>query len=449
MASLNSVALDGTVKRSSNARSAVGRRHSLEQKLAALDQQVEALMQEAGQVDEQEEKLFGESSPSKLPRQLKDLKARQERLAAALKKVQETDARQKARGRGKKDGPAVPLTDPDSSLMKNKTGGFAPNHLIMVATESRNGFIVDCDVATDSDEPSSVMPVMDRLQQNFGEPAAKDATAENATEQDAVKTDAVDAEAATVDANKEDAVKEDAARHDAATPAAGPGVHVVRQLLADTNFNTGSNLRQLTDAGIEPFMPVRQSAETSQGESSQSPPSDASPPDVPATHALSPNGPSQPKTLDKSLFVFNAQRDEYQCPVGRTLPFFKSGTDQRKEGPLRFRTYQSTDCGNCARSTQCLSGKARTRSIRRDEHEQLREQLAARMSTQTGKTICRRRSHIAETPFAVMNTTMNFHQHLLRGLAKARIELNWFATAYNLKKLATLLSGKTAAVPAI
>ena len=84
---LNQVALDGTVKRASNSRYAVSRKVKLEQKLAALDQQVQGLMDEALATDQKENELFGESSPTQLPRGLRDLKARQQRLEKAMKKV--------------------------------------------------------------------------------------------------------------------------------------------------------------------------------------------------------------------------------------------------------------------------------------------------------------------------------------------------------------------------
>jgi hypothetical protein len=105
---------------------------TLERKPTALHERIEGLMKEAGEVDRWENELFGESSPMKLPRELRNLKARQERLAA-LKKVVEIEQKRKAKGRLSEKGPATPTSDPDSSLMKNKTGGFAPNYLVVLA----------------------------------------------------------------------------------------------------------------------------------------------------------------------------------------------------------------------------------------------------------------------------------------------------------------------------
>jgi transposase len=205
MMNLNQVALDGTAKRASNSRYAVSRKANLQQKLAALDQQIAGLMDESLATDKQENELFGESSPMQLPRGLRDLKDRQQRLEKAMKKVLAIEAKQKTAGRLSESGPATPTTDPDANLMKNKTGGFAPNHLIVLATEGKNGLIVDYQVPENPDEPSSVLPAVANIRESFGAEA-------------------------------------------------------VKELLADSAFNTGSNLEALKTAEIEPWMPPKRSA---------------------------------------------------------------------------------------------------------------------------------------------------------------------------------------------
>jgi transposase len=436
MVNLNQVALDGTIKRSSNGRCAVATRATLEQKLAALDQRVEELLDQARQADQKEDELFGDSSPASLPRELSDLKARQKQLAAALKKVREAEAKQgkskeaeakssdtkapdakapdtkapdakapdtkapdakapdtKARDTkapdkkesGKK-APAVPTTDPDSALMKNKTGGFAPNYLVVLATEGKNGLIMDCQVLGGDDEPSSVMPAMNNLKTAYGS-QENSAGAQGNTQGDT-----------------------------------GPDVHPVRQLLADTNFNTGQNLHQLQQAGIEPFMPQKKTGQVT---------GDLGLPVNPKT-----------KAFDRDAFTYDPQTNAYQCPGKRTLPLAYYTTDQRQNGPVRYSVYECADCGGCSLAGQCLSGKNLRRTVRHDEHEPLRQEMNTRMKTEQGRAIYQRRSHLAETPFAVMNTVMNIRQLLLRGLDKAATELTWICSAYNLKKMTRLLASQ-------
>jgi transposase len=392
MVNLNQVALDGTVKRSSNSRQAVARRTTLEQKLAALDERVEQLMTEANQTDKNEDELFGESSPAALPEELKDLKARQQKLAAALKKVRQIEDKQRERGRLSEKGPAVPVTDPDSSVMKNKTGGFAPNFLVVLATEGKNGLIMDYQVPEADDEPATVMPAVKNLREAYGEES-------------------------------------------------------VKQLLADSKFNTGSNLQQLKDANVEPWMPAKREPQAQKTQAKASPvalpesssSTSAQTPSAQTPSASLPINPSS-KKLDRSAFAFDEKADAYRCPDGRTLNFSRQTTATRQSGPVTIREYQSSDCGNCPLAGQCLGGKAKVRTVSHDEHEPLRQEMAARMATPQGRTLYRRRSFLAETPFAVLNTTMNVRQLLLRGIGKVRTEIGWICNASNLAKITRLMA---------
>jgi transposase len=383
MVNLNQVALDGTVKRASNSRCAVSRKVKLEQKLAELDKQVQGLMDEALATDRKENELFGESSPTQLPRGLRDLKVRQQRLEKAMKKVLAIEAKQKAAGRLSESGPATPITDPDANLMKNKTGGFAPNHLIVLGTEGKNGLIVDYQVPANPDEPSSVMPAIENIRESFGP----------------------------------DAVKE---------------------LLADSAFNTGSNLDGLKTAGIQPWMPAKYPTVAPENPAVAS---DAKPA-AQQTLQLPDTGKSKVKTFDKSLFVFQPASDAYRCPAGRSLPFWRNDSEKREGGIVKIQIYRSTDCSNCALAGQCLSNRNKTkfRAIGRDQHEPLREEMAARMNTDQGRTKYRRRSFLAETPFAVLNTGMNVIQLLLRGTEKVTAEVGWICSAYNIKKITRLMA---------
>jgi transposase len=396
MANLNQVALDGTVKRAANSRSAVARRTTLEQKLSALDQRVEELMKEAAAADKKDDELFGESSPAVLPRELKDVKARQKRLAAALKKVREIEARQEARGRGAKKGPAVPTTDPDSSLMKNKAGGFAPNHLVVLATEGKNGLIMDYQTPASDDEPSTVMTAMNNLKEAYH--SKESAEGEKSAEP------------------SDDSL--------ASSEVADPTV--VKELLADTNFNTGSNLNALNQAGVVAFMPAKLPGLLKETQ--------------PAGLAIN----AKTKSIDRSAFTYDRQADAYHCPGGRTLPLYETSTERRGGRTLNYSVYRSASCSGCPLAGQCISGKNKNddsrRTIRRDEYEPLREAMAARLQTPEGRAKYKRRSFLAETPFAVIATTMNVRQLLLRGLNKVAMEFGWICSAYNLRKITRLLA---------
>jgi transposase len=387
MANLNQIALDGTAKRSNNARYRTARRASLEEKLAALDQEIERMMGQWQEQDAREQELFGESSPTRLPRELKELGKRQQRLQEAMKKIEALEEKQAGRKDVSRKGPAAPLTDPDSSIIKSKAGGFAPNYTVVLATEGQNGFIVEARIEEGNDEPGSVMPVVKQIEADFG-----------------------------------------------CKPA---------ELLADSNFNTGTNLEQLTAQGTVPWMPPKQPQEPDNPALRDDP----TQPVPLEQHADLPVNP-QLKILDKSAFVYDSGEDHYHCPMGQKLAFAQTESYTRDSIKKTYRIYQAQAkvCDGCPLRQRCLPGKSRERRVMRDEHEPLREEMAARMSTPQGAAQYKRRSFLCETPFAVMNTTLNFRQFLLRGINKATTELLWTCSAMNLNKLTRLMGRQRAAV---
>ena len=75
----------------------------LSERLAALDEQIEALFAGINQQDGQENDLFGEShTPNRLPPELADVKRRQAALEKALEKARATEARRPRKEETKK-----------------------------------------------------------------------------------------------------------------------------------------------------------------------------------------------------------------------------------------------------------------------------------------------------------------------------------------------------------
>ena len=460
LANLNQIVFDGTAKRSSNSRHKTLGRSGLQRAMAEVDKQVDQMMGQWEAADGREKALFGESSASRLPRDLGDLVKRQARLREAMKRLEAMEAKSPGGKRsvaaaakaaaakasekskpvgeasipvgnndcddadagkvvasvdsppvdcgdaasadsapadvapavgksGKSRGPRVPITDPDSSVAKNKTGGFAPNYTAILGTEGKNGFIVDVQLQGGCDEPASVIPAVKAVEEAFG-----------------------------------------------SRPA---------EVLADSNFNSAANLRDLDELGVVAMMPPRQPP-ARENPAIRTDPTQPVPADQ---HAKLPVNP-QMKVLDRSAFVYDAQADCYHCPMGRVLKYAGDHAYVRMSIRGKHRVYEADReyCGACELAGRCLPGKVVQRRVVRDEQEPLREQMAERMSDEEGKKRYRRRSHLAETPFAVMNTTMQFRQFLLRGLEKATTELMWVCGSMNLTKLVRLIARSRAPAPA-
>jgi transposase len=370
---LNQVALDGTRVRANSSRSSTATASTLAERVAVLDEQIERMMEEADAVDERENDLFGKCvSGTTLPRELSDMKRRQERLRKALQAARQADA---ASGKGKRAA-KVPVADPDAAIMPNKEGGFGPNFNPVAAVDGTSGMIVDADVLNEMREGETVIPTVERIERSFGKK---------------------------------------------------PG-----QFLADSAFATGENLSRLAAREIESVMPADQTLIVDGNPADRPDPSQP----VPAASWPQLPRRARTDKLDRAAFVYDKARDCYWCPVGRVLPFVKlKKKDRAMSGSSEYRVYQCGSCSGCGLASACLSGNSKARTVSHDQHEPARRATALRMKTAEGRSVYARRAHLAETPNAVIKQVMGLRQFLHRGLEKVKTEWLWACTAFNLRKL--------------
>jgi transposase len=380
---LNTVALDGTRVRANADRRATATAKTLEGRLARLDEEIERLLAEAGQAEEAEQRLFaGVESAGRLPRALADAKRRQEALGRALAAARAADAHRAARGESKKGAVTVPVADPDAVVMPNKEGGHAPNYGPVVAVDAASGVIVDADVLAESNEGGATLPTVARIEATFGEKP--------------------------------------------------------RQLLADGNHGTGANLEALEAAGVEAFIPVEggRTAEAVRRADGHQPVPESAWPDLPRS--------PQTKRLDKAAFLYDKERDCYWCPTGRRLGFSHAMEQARAGGPAACRVYVCHECTGCPLAAACIAKNGTRRTVMRDQHEERREAMQARLATEAGKAAYRRRAPLVEGVIGVVKSVLGFRQFLLRGLEHVKTEWFWLCTAFNLRKVMAALRAATA-----
>jgi transposase len=370
---LNQVMLDGTDIRANNSRHNAKRQASVQEKLAMLDQQIEQAMAQAHQQDQAEDRLYGETSPTKLPRELKDLKNRREKLRQAMAKIQEIEQERTDRSQRRTHDPAVPLADPDARVLPNKSGGFAPNYTAIFAVDGQSGMIVDTQVLGNNNETTAVLPAVANIKETFEKKPA--------------------------------------------------------QLVADSGFNNGANLAELKKEGVEALMPAKRPFEKN--------PALRADPSLSVAQKDQADLPvdARFKVLDKAAFIYDPSKDCYACPMGKPLHYAGKKPYQHGRHKGTYRVYECTACFDCPLAVRCLLKSGTQRRIVRDEHETLREEMARRLSGDEGKQQYRRRAHASETPFAVLKSRMNLRQFLLRGLKKVEMELRWAAIAINVMKL--------------
>ena len=374
---LGEVTFDGTRVKANNGRYRVWTAATVEKRLAELEREFGQLLAEAERTDAAEDERFGLASSTALPPELAGAEARRQRLREVQARLQAADAARRREGIDPTKNPAqLPRTDIDSTTLPNKEGGYAPNYTPTAAVDTCRDFIVDAEVIPDANENTEVVPMVDRVEEGFGQP-----------------------------------------------PAA---------VLADSLNATGPNIVDLAGRGVEFLSPPAASEPAEENPAVRADPRQPVPEVAWGQLSISP----QTKKLDKSCFVFVPEEDAYYCPQGCVLRLEKTKPDIRQGQKITLRVYRCGGCAGCPLAGRCVSAKSRGgRTITRDIYTADRERHAAKMRAPEVRARYGHRFHSGETPFGWLKQVLGLRQFLLRGLEKVRTEWLWACTGYNLRKL--------------
>ena len=174
------------------------------------------------------------------------------------------------------------------------------------------------------------------------------------------------------------------------------------RLAADTACGTGKFLGWLMGQDIEPHIPVRGNSRRKDG------------------------------TLSRDAFTFDAARDLYVCPRGKTL---KTTGRVHDATTLLYRA-SKFDCEACPLKPRCCP-KAPSRKIPRDINEEARDYARSLVGTEPYEQSRRERKKV-EMLFAHLKRHLSFERLRLRGLSGAQDEFPLAATAQNLRRRAKL-----------
>lgn len=378
---LGEVATDGTTVKANSSRHATATREKIEKRLAELDEQLEKALKAIEENERQEMTLFGpEDSATQLPKKIRKLEERKKALDKALEELKVVEEAKRKSGSGGPKHPAhIPLTDPESRVLPNKEGGYAPNYTPVMTIETKGGFIMDADVINDSAEGAKHAEAIDRIQEAYQQ---KPKTA-----------------------------------------------------MADGSYGTTANVVAMETRNVELLTPLK-SSEPQEGNPAKR--DDPSQPVPEERRGELPRSP-QTKKLDKTCFVYVETGDFYCCPNGRKLLYRERKKEHRAGGDVTYNVYQCESCGGCPLAEDCLSNPPKPRTVSRDIHEASRKKVADRMLTEDGKARYKRRAWAAETPSGFIKRVMGIRQFLLRGLEKVKEEWHWICSAYNLNKLVGMI----------
>jgi hypothetical protein len=174
------------------------------------------------------------------------------------------------------------------------------------------------------------------------------------------------------------------------------------RVAGDVAYGTGEMLGWLVDRDIDPHIPVWDRSDRQDG------------------------------IFSRADFAYDADRDHYICPGGKTL---KTTGTVHGGNTLYYRAGKS-DCQTCALKAQCCP-KTPTRRIPRDLNQAARDHAQALMQTEAYGVSSIERKKV-ETLFGEAKRILNMTRLRLRGLSGARDEFLLTATVQNLRRLVNL-----------
>ena len=370
-------ATDGTRVKANNSRFETWTAETITKVIDDMVKVFETKLAETRENDAREDSLLGADSTEMLPPELADLKLRREKLEQIQRELKAMDDARRKEGVNPAKSPAqIPKHDPDSRVLPNKEGGYAPNYTPICTAEGHGGFLVDVDVISGSLEQRELLPSLDRVEQTLGEKP------ENS--------------------------------------------------LADGLFATGPNIEGLGQRDIE-FFSNLPSPDPTTNPAIRSDPTQPVPPEKWDQLPIN----AQSKKLDKSCFVYDSKADTFYCPQGHAMPFEVTKSETTRGEKSTWNTYRCNDCDGCPLKARCIAKTNKGgRTVSRDAHASQRDKLSAKMREDPAKKKYDQRMRIAETPFAMIKHILGLRQFLLRGLEKVKLEWLWTCTAINLDKLA-------------
>lgn len=378
---LSHVAIDGSKVEADAGKGSVRGEEKIRSWQRHLEEKITALEQEWAENEKREASLFAEENPWTNPaaketkQALAQLRQKQEKLAQALAQLQR---RQEAAVGSKRPRRIASTTDPDARSMKDKEGRSKPNYNTQVAVDETCGAIVAVEVNDEPDDSGQLTPMVDQVVANCG-----------------------------------------------TAPAS---------VTADSQYNTGSDLAAMAERKMDCYLPdAGQNSEACVANEAAR----AALAKVQEGAALSESEwEALPRNsqglIEKSAFVYDEVKDAYRCPAGQTLVYVGTKRDKKKSGVAERRQYGGcAACAVCPHAAACCRDSVKGRVISRDQYEDHRVRLRARMATEEGRAIYQRRKHTVEPRIGHIKHNLGVRRFLRRGLQKVKTEWHMVCTAVN------------------
>ena len=341
---------------------------------------IRSLLKKGIEVDEEEDKKFGDKRGDEIPPELKSKKRVKELIESVRKensdakneiKLQKTSEKlleqaiqnpeqkklvlkklEHAENELKKTKQkTVSLTDPESRWMMNKKNRMELSYNMQIAVDYNSGIILANSVTQDPTDHHQLIPQIEQTIQTIGP-----------------------------------------LPHDTA-------------ISADNGYFTKTNLQYLDDNELDGYIPNRKQA-----------------------HETKKHFKTY-KPFSKHNFKYNSEKDHYLCPNNEKLEYKKTYTYNN----IKMRQYYTNKCKNCPNQIEC-TGKDRFKIIT-DYNDVLSKQMALKMDTEKGKLEFAKRKMTVEWPFGNIKQNLKHTEYLTRGIQQTQTENNLICISHNIKRI--------------
>lgn len=143
----------------------------------------------------------------------------------------------------------------------------------------------------------------------------------------------------------------------------------------------------------------------------------------------------RPYGVDK--LVYNKDKDQYLCPVGKPMKKIGSYKTKTKNGFRQTITkYQAKKCTGCPLRSECHQQKGNRIIEVNHNLNRLKQQAEKRLKSKRGIQKRKQRCFDIEPVFANIKHNHHFKRFMLRGIEKVSVETGLLALAHNLRKKA-------------
>lgn len=268
------------------------------------------------------------------------------RLEAALEEFEKLE-QQKAEDKKLR----VSVSEPEARKMKQPDGGYAPSYNVQITTDQAQGIIIAASISQAAGDSKQLMAAVTQVKRNTGK--------------------------------------------------------LPRQVVADSGYTSGPNIKQLAEQQIDFIAPVADNLEQLK------------------RRGIDP-------AFGREAFTYDGAADCYICPAGNKLTY--QGREQRDERTW-FRYRASTAlCAACVSKALCCPQTKRGRSLNRYEEEAELLSHKVKMQTAEAQEIYKQRAQTAEFPLAWLKEKIGLRRFRVSGLQKAELEILWACVTHNLQQ---------------